>query len=42
LKAYAKGTYEAAVELGRFIFNEVHTAQIEQLLYCYPKDHKTE
>ncbi len=30
------------MELARYIFNDVHTEQIAQLLYCFPKDHKTE
>jgi ubiquitin-activating enzyme E1 len=30
------------VELARYVFNDVHTEQIAQLLHCFPKDHKTE
>lgn len=42
IKAYSKGNFEACVELARYIFNDVHTEQIAQLLYCFPLDHKSE
>lgn len=42
VEAQQKHSYEACVELARFMFQDIFYNQIAQLLHSFPLDHKTE